>query len=86
MICTEHLPRNSLSAFKLCVESNRAVTFVVWFPAAVPGEDELITQGNMKSISRHCVLGLSALLFFLSKASFAKTLVVYVGSGGDNFA
>ena len=41
----------------------------------------------MKSISRHRVLGLSAaLLFFLSQASFAKTLVVYVGSGGDNFS
>ena len=41
----------------------------------------------MKSISRHRVLGLSAaLLFFLSQASFAKTFVVYVGSGGDNFS
>ena len=41
----------------------------------------------MKSISRHRVLGLSAaLLFFLGQASFAKTLVVYVGSGGDNFS
>ena len=41
----------------------------------------------MKSISRHRVLGLSAaLLFFLGQASFAKTWVVYVGSGGDNFS
>ena len=41
----------------------------------------------MKSISRHRVLGLSAaLLFFLGQASFAKTFVVYVGSGGDNFS
>ena len=41
----------------------------------------------MKSTSRHRVLGLSAaLLFFLNEASFAKTQVVYVGSGGDNFS
>ena len=51
------------------------------------GEDELVTQDNMKSMSRYRVLGLSAaLLFFLSEPSFAKTEKVYVGSGGDNFS